>query len=408
MTSVQEARRTERVPRAPVVRPAAERGPSDGAGLPRGICLYTPSFDASGMGAHMLDLAAAWARHTDVAFMAWPTPAGQRLLDRAAELGARPLPLPRPRDPRFADVVGQYLRLRPPDVFHVHVGTGREDFDGARAARSAGVGAVLQTQHLPWLMGSHKHRVPLLHALDPVDHVITVSEGQRRTYEQAGVPPETMTTVPNGIRPRGPGPGREAARRALGLDPGQPVVLTVGRLTVMKGHRHLLDAVPELVRRFPDVAVVVIGQGHLHGALTEQAAALEVADSVHLVGHRPDARDLLDAADVFVLPSRTEGMPLALLEAMDAGLPVVATRIIGSEEVVVDGETGLLVPARKAPGLSGALIRMLEDPALRERCGRAGRQRFLTHFTSARMAAETAAVYDRVLRRADGAAGRSR
>ncbi len=106
---------------------------------------------------------------------------------------------------------------------------------------------------------------------------------------------------------------------------------------------------------------------------------------------------LLDAADVFVLPSRHEGMPLVLLEAMDAGLPVVATRVIGSEEVVAEGVTGLLVPAEDPSSLAAALSRLLAEPRLRERFGRAGRDRYEALFTSARMAAQTEAVYRQVL-----------
>jgi glycosyltransferase involved in cell wall biosynthesis len=349
------------------------------------------------MGGHMLDLAAEYVRGRDVSLLAWDTPAGRGLLDAAASLGAHAVALPHPRAADFAPAITRHLQAFRPDVFHVHVGTGREDFDGARAARAAGVPAVLQTQHYPWLMGSHKHRVPLFHALEPVDHVITVSDGQRRTYEKIGVPSSRMTTVPNGIRPRTLGLGRSAARAALGLDPTRPVVLTVGRLNVMKGHTHLLDAVPGLLRRTPDLAVVVVGSGHLEEALRAQAAALGVTDAVHLAGHRDDARALLDAADVFVLPSRHEGMPLALLEAMDAGLPVVATRVIGSEEVVDEGRTGLLVRPRDPAALEEALGRLLADPALREEYGRAGQRRFAEHFTAARMAAQTLGVYEQVL-----------
>jgi glycosyltransferase involved in cell wall biosynthesis len=359
------------------------------------------------MGAHMLDLAAEYvAGGRDVALMAWPTVPGRRLLDGAAALGAQAVALRHPRDPAFGDEIVRVLRDRCVEVFHVHVGTGRENFDGARAARRARVPAVLQTQHLPWLLGSPKHRLPFFRGLQAVDHLITVSQAQRRTYERIGVPSEMMTTVPNGIRPRGPGLGRAGARAALRLNPDQPVVLTVGRLTVMKGQRYLLEGVPELARRFPDLAVVVIGQGHLHESLRAQTAALGVGDHVHLAGHRPEARTLLDAADVFVLPSRHEGMPLALLEAMDAGLPVVATRVVGSDEVVVDGETGLLVRPQDPPALVAAIARLLADPVLRERYGAAGRRRYRERFSSARMAAETAAMYGQVLRRAPAATGR--
>ena len=118
---------------------------------------------------------------------------------------------------------------------------------------------------------------------------------------------------------------------------------------------------------------------------------------MRFAGHRPDARAVLDAADVFVLPSRHEGMPLAVLEAMEAGLPVVGTRVIGSEEVVVDGVTGTLVRYGDPGALGGALARLLADPGLRRRQGEAGRSRYLAGFTRERMARDTAAVYESVL-----------
>ena len=345
----------------------------------------------------MIDLASEYLPEIEVSVMAWATPAGERILDAAAALGARALPLPPPRDPGFAGAIAGYLERHPVDVFHIHVGTGRENFDGARAARAAGVPAVVQTQHLPWLLGSPKHRVPLFRAIAPLDRLIALCHAQRRTYERIGVPTTRFSTVPNGIRPRGTGPGRAAARAALGLEPQQPVVLTVGRLAVQKGHRYLIDAVPELASRFPDVAVVIIGKGPLDERLRAQAAELGVADRVRLVGFRPDARMLLDAADVFVLPSRQEGMPLAALEAMEAGVPVVATRVIGTAEVVVDGETGILVPREDPPALAAAIGRLLDDPARAARFGEAGRRRYLDGFTSGRMAADTVAVYEDVL-----------
>jgi glycosyltransferase involved in cell wall biosynthesis len=374
---------------------------SEGAGPDSGrqlsVCLYTPSADPSGMGEHMLDLVAEYVPHLRVSLMCWPTEAGQRVLARAAALGATTSELPRPRDPAFADVTTDFLHAHPTDVFHVHVGTGREDFDGARAARAAGVPAIVQTQHQPWLLSHPRKRSTFFHGLQEVDRLIAVSEAQRSTYERIGVPVRRFCTVPNGVGGRGVGPGRRAARQTLGLDADQPVVMTIGRLAPMKGHRHLLDSTPDLLARFPGLAVLIVGEGHLHGQLAEQAAALGVGGCVRLVGHRPDARLLLDAADVFVLPSLHEGMPLVALEAMEAGLPVVATRVIGSAEVVVHGETGLLTPAGDAPALGRALAELLADAALRARLGRAGRRRYLDHFTRRRMAEQTRAVYATVL-----------
>ncbi|MGY1633571.1 glycosyltransferase family 4 protein [Geodermatophilus sp. SYSU D01186] len=364
----------------------------------RSICLYTPSTDPSGMGAHMVDLLAEYAGTADLALMMRPTTGGRRLLDRAAELGSRTVELPSPRDPAFAEVVTGFLTEHPADVFHCHVGTGAEDWDGVRLARRAGCRAVLQTQHLPYLVAHPRKRRAYWHGIEEVDRLIAVSEGLRRTYHRIGVPPERFTTVPNGVAPLRDRIGRDAARAALGLDPRQPVVMTLGRLTHMKGQWHLVDAVPGLLARFPDLAVVLVGDGPLRQALEKRAAALGVAGAVRFAGHRTDARQLLDAADVFVLPSRHEGMPLVALEAMEAGLPVVATRVIGSEEVVVDGRTGALVRPGDPQALGAALARLLADPGLRRRQGAAGRCRYLAAFTRQRMAADTAAVYEATLR----------
>ncbi len=369
----------------------------------RRVCLYTPSADPSGMGVHMLDLAAEYLPDVEVSVMCWPTAPGRRVLDRAVALGAETLALPHPRDPAFADTIVAFLQGYPHDVFHVHAGTGRENFDGARAARRAGVPTVVQTLHLPWLLRSRGKRRPFFRSLHEVDRLIAVSHAQAVTYSRIGVPPGRITTVPNGVGARSPGPGRRAARELLGLDSKQPVVITVGRLTVMKGQRHLVDAMPGLVARFPDLVVLVVGQGHLHAHLTEQAGALGVGDALRLLGHRQDARSLLDAADVFVLPSRHEGMPLVALEAMEAGLPVVATRVIGSEEVVADGETGLLVPPEDPAALRTALAALLADPVLRARMGRAGRRRYRAQFTRQRMAAQTLTVYEQALQAAGAA-----
>jgi glycosyltransferase involved in cell wall biosynthesis len=356
------------------------------------------------MGVHMLDLVAEFAGTAEVSLMARATPRADWLLERAAALGARILPLPSPRDPRVAELITGFLRAYPADVFHCHVGTGCEDWDGVRLARAAGCPAVVQTQHLPFLVSHPRKRRAYHHAIEEVDRLIAVSEGLRRTYEAIGVPPELFVTVPNGVAPHESRTSRAEARQVLGLEADRPVVLTVGRLAHMKGQRHLIDAVPGLAARFPGLAVVLLGDGSLRNALQERAAALGVAGNVVFCGHRPDARRLLAAADVFVLPSRHEGMPLAALEAMEAGLPVVATRVIGSAEVVDDGVTGALVRPGDPTALGAAVARLLADPALRRRQGAAGRCRYEARFTRERMAVETAGVYESVLAGAEVAA----
>ena len=352
------------------------------------------------MGVHMLAL----VRHlveagVQVSVAYWPALPTEQLMSKAEGLGATTVRTPHPRDPAYGREVTAYLRVATPDVFHVHVGTGREDFGGARAARAAGVPAVVETLHLPWMMRHPGKRQAFLASLDAVDQLVVVSDAQGRSYQRIGVPAPSLVTVCNGVVPRDPGPGRTEARRRLDLDPDQPVLMTVGRLAVQKGHRHLVDALPALVARWPELVAVVVGDGHLRQQLEDQADARGVRRALRLVGHRPDARELLDAADVFVLPSRHEGMPMAALEAMDAGLPVVATDVTGTAEVVEDGTTGRLVRAGDSVGLADTLAELLADEDQRARLAAAGQRSFRERFTAARMTADTLAVYVRTLER---------
>lgn len=377
------------------------RAPARGPGS---VWLYTCSVNPSGMGVHMLSL----ARHlvesgVRVVVGYWPAPAAEALMSQAGEVGATAVRTPHPRDPSYGRELRALIAAAAPDVFHAHVGTGREDFGGARAARAVGVPAVVETLHLPWLLHARPKRDSFFASLGAVDQLIVVSEAQRATYERIGVPRASLVTVPNGVVPRGAGPGRAAARRALDLDPAQPVIMTIGRLVGQKGHRYLLDALPGLLGRWPDLAAVIVGEGSLRRDLEERAARIGVERAVRLVGQRPDARALLDAADLFVLPSKEEAMPMVALEAMDAGLPVVGTRVIGTTEVVQDGVTGRLVPARDPGALGAALAELLADRELARRLGQEGRRVFQQRFTASRMAAETLAVYRQTLRRVVGA-----
>lgn len=141
------------------------------------------------------------------------------------------------------------------------------------------------------------------------------------------------------------------------------------------------------------------GSGPSLEACRALAHRLGVADRVAFLGDRHDVPDLLARAQGFVLSTHYEGLPLSIMEAMRAGLPVVATRVSGIPEEVLDGETGLLVPHRDVAALAGALGRLAAAPAVRQRMGEAGRQKFLREFTIERMLAETEGVYREILER---------
>ncbi|WP_309125354.1 glycosyltransferase family 4 protein [Kocuria sp.] len=369
----------------------------ENAGVRRSVCLYTRSANPSGMGAHMLDLVEGLAGRADVSVLCRDSPRARWLLEGASARGARTVALPSPHDAAYPAIISGFLSSHPVDVFHCHAGWGWEDPDGLRLARAAGVPAVVITHHQPFLLHKPAKAEKLVENTSFAHARIAVSDGVRDTYIAHGVSEERFSTVPNGVRPRKDPPGRTAARAALHLQEGDLVVLSTGRLTTMKGQRYLIEAAALLKAGHPRLQVVILGEGDLREELEALVAARGLAGTVHLPGHRQDARMLLDAADVFALPSRSEGMPLALLEAMEAGLPVVATRVIGSAEVVAHGRTGLLVPTENAGGLAAALAELLEDGERRALYGEAGRRRYLDEYTVDCMVARTQAVYDATL-----------
>jgi glycosyltransferase involved in cell wall biosynthesis len=173
-----------------------------------------------------------------------------------------------------------------------------------------------------------------------------------------------------------------------------PIVGTLARLDAIKGLDILLRALAEL----PGVTAVLVGEGEERDRLAKLAEALGVAERVLFVGWSEQARDHLTTFDVYVLPSRFEAVSASIIEAMFAGLPVVATNVGGVRDVVVHGETGLLVPPEDPAALARAVRGLLEDPTRRQQMGRAGRARAVERFTAASMAAQYEAVYAELAR----------
>ncbi|MCC6767262.1 MAG: glycosyltransferase [Deltaproteobacteria bacterium] len=190
-----------------------------------------------------------------------------------------------------------------------------------------------------------------------------------------------------------PGADRAAAKAALGLDAATPVIGTVGRLEPRKGTATLIAAVHALGDAGRTLAAVVVGDGPLRSEIERDVAARGLASRVRLLGDRADVREVLAALDAFVLPSRTEGMSNALLEAMAMGLPVVATTVGGNPEVVADGRSGLLVPAGDPDAMAAAVGRVLDDGALATRLGSAARRVVEERYGSRSMVRRLEAVY---------------
>jgi glycosyltransferase involved in cell wall biosynthesis len=226
--------------------------------------------------------------------------------------------------------------------------------------------------------------------------LVAVSEDTRRAYERQGYPAR-IDVVYNGVALDGSAPA--GIRSELGVAPDAPLVGEVGRLCDVKGQRELIEALAQV----PDATAVLVGAdleegGAYQRKLEQIAATLGVRDRVIFAGRRSDVGDVLAALDVFALPSWTEGLPLVVLEAMARKRAVVATPVGGTSEVVVDGETGLLVPPRDPDALAAALRRLLEDAELRRRLGEAAYARVREHFSAEAMTRRMLAIYDEVLR----------
>lgn len=216
-------------------------------------------------------------------------------------------------------------------------------------------------------------------------HAVSHAAAAAAVRDQA-IPGHRITVVPRGRDPERlgtPGPGRRRrVRDLLGLPAGVPVVVSVGRQDYPKGQDDLLEAVARLTGDYPDLILLVAGRsGSLTAALEHRAATSELAGRIRFLGHRDDVPDLLAAADVFAFPSRFEGYPGAVLEAMALGLPVVASDIPPVREIVQPEVTGLLVPPRNPQALAEALHRLLQDRTGAARLGERGRRRFLERHT---------------------------
>lgn len=294
---------------------------------------------------------------------------------------------------RAVGALGRYVRENGITVVNGHNPSG--GLYAWLAARGARV-AWVRTEHSLHYRGRHSPLYPVIERLSTASarHVVCVCDAVRRSHVAVmRSRADRYVTVLNGIAPATVSESRLAMRKSLGLEEGVPVALAVGSLTPQKDHLALLDAFTRVARELPGARLLIAGEGALEAALAGRVARLGLAGRVRLLGPREDVAELLEAADLFVLSSVREGLPVTLLEAMRAGRPSVVTSIGGCPEAVRDGETGRLVPVGDPGALAAAMTEMLRDPARRAAMGAAARARWSREFTAARMVAETEAVY---------------
>jgi glycosyltransferase involved in cell wall biosynthesis len=305
-------------------------------------------------------------------------------------------------------LVREHLRAVSPDLLHTHLGY--SDFLGGLAARSLGVPTVATLHVMEWersLRENTKGRLMALARRRCAARVIAVSEAARRRYLETGWDhPERVVTVHNGIAgERRPGAG-PAIRAELGLGPDELVVAMVSVLRPGKGHDVAAQAIGALRERFPKLRLLVLGDGPDREAVLESLRP--AGDAVLAPGFRPDVLSVLDGVDVLIQPSRVDALPTALIEAMAAGVPVIASDVGGIPEIVVDGETGILVESPlSGEALSGVLAGLLEDPGARALMGAAGRERFERQFALGPWMDRLEPVYEEAIREQGAGAGLS-
>ena len=262
---------------------------------------------------------------------------------------------------------------------------------------------ALRKDQLPrhrWLLGPKRLIYRLLYRLGAhwVDGFVAVSgEVAPAIVQTIGPVQRKISVICNGVdvqRYMQP-VDRSAIRRQLNLPEDARLLIVVGTLKTQKGHRYLLAALPEVIAQCPDLHLLIVGDGELRADLTQHIQTLGLDSHVRLLGNRQDVPALLAASDYFVLPSLWEGLPMALIEAMAGGLPVIATEVSGTRQVMIDGTTGLLVPPGDVAQLRVALLQLATNPDLARSMGAAAQQRVLTAFSAHKQAAEHVALYRR-------------
>jgi glycosyltransferase involved in cell wall biosynthesis len=302
--------------------------------------------------------------------------------------------LDRPLSPAFAGRLETTFRKHGVTLAHSHEFT--MAVYGAWAARRAGVPHLFTMHGGRYYAERLRRRIALRVAAEMSGATVAVSEMLARHLSQdLWLGPARITTIPNGAR--GSVGGRSSLRSELALGSDTQVVVAVGNLYPVKGHRYLLEALGLLRSRLPRLHVAIAGRGELEGELRARAEALGVGHRFHLLGLRSDIGNVLAGADVVVLPSLSEGVPLALLEAMLAARPIIASAV-GEVPTVLDrGNAGVLVSPGDAAALANALEALLSDPARAQRLSLAAAARANGEYSFERMMERYIALYAKLL-----------
>lgn len=271
---------------------------------------------------------------------------------------------------------------------------------GAVASVLSGV-PQLATVHGRNYYGDRARRRGLYRAVSRRACFVAVCEATKEyLVQRVGVAPRRIRVVHNGVDVEEV--GRENSRVGSDAPQGVPTICTVGRLSRVKNHSDLLFAVRELIGKWPDLRLLVVGRGRLEDVLRQQVMELGLAENVCFAGHLENLNEVWAGVDVFVLPSLSEGLPLSLLEAMAAGVPPVASHVGGMGEAIEDGKTGLLVPPGDRQALARGIMKLLDDRTLARQMGKSAQETVVRRFSLTQMVQAYREIYADLIRKRNG------
>jgi glycosyltransferase involved in cell wall biosynthesis len=370
---------------------------TQGAGsAPIRLLIVVDSLEVGGAERHVVDLAVMLAREGYEVMVACSVAGGLSEALGEANVPVRPLLdklVKRRVSVAFARELRRLIREERFDLVHAHI------YASATAAAIAVLGTgvpLVVTEHTEALWQGRRERWASRRVYRRAEHIIAVSSAIRqRLIERDAVPPDRITIIHNAVIPA---PDTSPSALPGDLREG-PLVGVVARLQPEKGVANFLKAAARVCAAVPDARFLVAGDGPLREELLALAGRLGVGERVRFLGYRADARSLIGLLDVLVVPSLTEGTPLIVLEAMAAGIPVVASAVGGIPDQIRHDKDGLLVPAGDPAALADALLGLLQNPDRARSLGEAALRRADSEFNHATMVRRIEAVYRAALGR---------
>ncbi len=369
-----------------------DAAPAARGGGPLRVLMVVDSLDVGGAERHVVDLVLALHREGHDVTVACSVSGSLAESLEASRIPVRPLvgSIVKRRVSRpYALGLRKILREGRFDVVHAHV------YSSAAASALATVGTgrpLVVTEHTEALWQGTNGRLFSFWMYRRVARVIAVSDAiRRRLIERDNVPPAKITLVPNSVPPVR---GSYGDTLPLPAELGEgPLVGVVARLQPEKGVTNFVTAAAHVAKEFPAARFVVVGDGPLREELFALAEGLGVRERFLFLGFRPNAQALIKLMDVVAVPSVSEGTPLVVLEAMGAGVPVVASKVGGIPDQISHGQEGILVPPADSRALGDALLELLRNPERARRMGEAGRSRAGTEFSHENMVRRVEGVY---------------